>query len=315
MSKIPKKKGTPLDSATNARSANVAALKTGPAKSTPKASTPKASIVWLASYPKSGNTWTRIFLANYLMNPEKPVSINQVHRFGMGDSIAKTYNMVAAPETPDLNDVETTLRLRDKVLRGIIGNNADVNLVKTHNIRGAAYGTQLIPAQYTRSAVYIVRNPMDMVLSYARHYGIEPAAAVEAIGRSDNANATDGAAVWQFLGSWSEHVCSWTSNSPYPTLVLRYEDMLDKPEEAFGSLVRHLGVPLDTERLKKAIGFASFDEVSSQEKATGFKENPGKSETFFTTGKAGKWKEALSEELVDKMRSDHRATMKRFWYL
>ncbi len=276
---------------------------------------PKASIVWLASYPKSGNTWTRIFLANYLTNADKPVSINEVHRFGMGDSIAKTYNMVAAPHTPDLNDYLVTLRLRDKVLRGIIGNGADVNLVKTHNVRSKAYGTVLIPPEYTRSSVYIVRNPLDMVLSYARHYGIEPAEAVEAIGRGDNANATDGAAVWQFLGSWSEHVESWTNNSPYPSLVLRYEDMLDKPEQAFGALVRHLGAPLQEERLEKAIRFASFDEVSSQEKATGFKENPGKSETFFTSGKAGKWKEALGEDLIDKIKTDHKATMKRFGYL
>ncbi|WP_138934796.1 sulfotransferase domain-containing protein [Roseovarius arcticus] len=306
MSKRPTKKSVPHKAASKGNK---------PKANAPKASPPKASIVWLASYPKSGNTWTRIFLANYLMNLDQPVSINQVHRFGMGDSITKTYNMVAAPNTPDLSDVETTLRLRDKVLRGIIGNNADVNLVKTHNIRSAAYGTQLIPAEYTRSAVYIVRNPMDMVLSYARHYGITPADAVDAIGRSDNANASDGAAVWQFLGSWSEHVCSWTSNSPYPSLVLRYEDMLEKPEEAFGALVRHLGVPVEEERLKKAIRFASFDEVSSQEKASGFKENPGKSETFFTSGKAGAWKEALSDDLIEKMRTDHRATMKRFGYL
>lgn len=276
---------------------------------------PKASIVWLASYPKSGNTWTRIFLANYLTNADKPVSINEVHRFGMGDSIAKTYNMVAAPHTPDLGDYQVTLQLRDKVLRGIIGNGADVNLVKTHNIRAQAYGRTLIPAEYTRSSVYIVRNPLDMVLSYARHYGIEPAAAVEAIGRSDNANASDSATVWQFLGSWTEHVESWTKNSPYPSLVLRYEDMLDKPEQAFGALVRHLGVPLDEARLQKAIRFASFDEVSGQEKAGGFAENPGKSETFFTSGKAGKWKEALSEELIEKIKTDHKATMKRFGYL
>lgn len=277
----------------------------------------KASIVWLASYPKSGNTWTRIFLANYLMNPKEPVPINEVHRFGMGDAIAKTYRMVAKddPALQDLNDVNVTLRLREKVLRGIVANGADVNLVKTHNIRRQAYGVSLIPEKYTRSAVYILRNPLDMVLSYARHYGISPEDAVEAIGRSDNANASDGATVWQFLGSWSEHVNSWTSKSPYPLLVLRYEDMLERPEEAFGKLVRHIGVPLEQERLEKAIRFASFDEVSRQEKKEGFKENPGKNETFFTSGKSGQWKTALSEALADRIRADHRNVMKRYGYL
>src|SRR5690606_16865637 len=131
------------------------------------------------------------------------------------------------------------------------------------------------PPRYTRSAVYIMRNPLDMVLSYARHYGITPQEAVIAIGRSDNANASDKATIWQYLGSWSEHVNSWTSKAPYPSLVLRYEDMLDKPEESFGALVTHVGVPLDPARLKKAIRFSSFKEVSKQEAKGGFKENPG----------------------------------------
>ncbi|MCQ0093751.1 sulfotransferase domain-containing protein [Roseovarius sp. M141] len=289
--------------------------KTSAKTTRPAQPTPKASIVWLASYPKSGNTWTRIFLANYLMNTREPVSINQVHRFGMGDSIAKTYRMVAKDEAADLEDVNVTLRLRDRVLRGIIGNGADVNLVKTHNIRSAAYGTDLIPAKYTRSSVYIMRNPLDMVLSYARHYGITAAEAIDVIGRSDNANASDTSTVWQFLGSWSEHVNSWTADAPYPSLVLRYEDMLNKPERAFGALVQHLGVPLDPERLQRAIRFSSFDEAKGQEAKAGFAENPGKNKTFFTSGKAGGWKDELSDDLVAKLRTEHHDTMKRFGYL
>jgi hypothetical protein len=275
----------------------------------------KKSIVWLASYPKSGNTWTRIFLANYVMNTEKPMAINEVHRFGMGDSIAKTYRMVARGMPEDLNDIQTTLRLRDKVLRGIIANNADINLVKTHNTRTPAFGVDLIPAKYTRSAVYIVRNPMDMVLSYARHYGTDNATAVEAIGRSDNANPTHGETVCQFLGSWSEHVNAWTAKAPYPICVLRYEDMLEQPEVAFGALVKHMGLPLDEARLKRSIKFSSFDEVSRQERESGFKENPGKSQKFFTKGQAGQWKDALSPELVEQMQTTHHDTMKRFGYL
>ena len=71
----------------------------------------------------------------------------------------------------------------------------------------------------------------------------------------------------------------------------------------------------EAERLERAIRFASFDEVSSQEKAGGFAENPGKSETFFTSGKAGKGREALGPELTRKIETDHKAVMKRFGYL
>ena len=94
----------------------------------------KSSIVWLASYPKSGNTWMRIFLANYMMNLPEPVPINQAGKMGLGDAVVKFYNMVAGHEI-DSNDVDTVMKLRPKVLRGIVANNADVNLVKTHGTR------------------------------------------------------------------------------------------------------------------------------------------------------------------------------------
>ena len=140
----------------------------------------KKSIVWMASYPKSGNTWARIFLANYIANMDRPVPINNAHRIAMGDSITKMYERVAGRPI-DVTDLDAVLRLRPGVLRGIVANNADVNLVKTHNARVTARGVPLIPDQVTRSAVYMLRNPLDMVLSYARHYGMTPDEAVHTV--------------------------------------------------------------------------------------------------------------------------------------
>ncbi|MFK7938101.1 MAG: sulfotransferase domain-containing protein [Roseovarius sp.] len=274
----------------------------------------KKSIIWLASYPKSGNTWMRIFLANYLMNTPEPMPINQVHRFGMGDTIAKTYQMVAGRPI-DVNDPAQILSLRDKVLRGIVGNNADVNFVKTHNIRRDAFGVSMIPEQYTRSSIYILRNPLDMVLSYARHHGLSVADAVHAIGHSDNATSGDAMAVATFLGSWSEHVNSWTARAAYPQIVIRYEDLLDDPETHFTAVLEHIGVPVEAERLKRAIKHASFKEVKRQEKKHGFVEKSAEAASFFTSGKAGSWKSDLPEELADQIKKDHRATMKRYGYL
>ena len=275
----------------------------------------KKSIVWLASYPKSGNTWLRIFLANYLMNADRPVPINQVHRFGMGDSITRTYNIVAGRQI-DPNDFHLTLSLRDKVLRGIVGNNADVNFVKTHNIRAEAHGVTLIPDALTRSAVYILRNPLDMLLSYARHFGLGDAAAAEAISRSDNVSTPEANTVMQFLGGWSEHVESWTrKKAPWPRLVLRYEDLLAEPEQNFGLLLRHIGMPVDEARLEKAIRFASFDELAKQEESAGFVERSPKAERFFAKGKSGQWKTDLAPEIVERIRRDHGKVMERHGYL
>ncbi|RKF14720.1 sulfotransferase [Roseovarius spongiae] len=274
----------------------------------------KPSIIWLASYPKSGNTWARIFLANYLANPDAPLPINQAHRFCMGDTVAAMYRKVAGRPI-DLNDVDLTLTLRPRVLRAIVANNADVNFVKTHNIRSAARGVPLIPDQFTRSAVYILRNPLDMVLSYARHYGMTPETAVSHIANVDNANAADESSVAQFLGTWSEHVESWTSPSPYPVLVLRYEDLLADPETHFGKLLKHIGVPVDAARLKKAIEFASFKELSKQEAQGGFVEKSKQSERFFAKGASGQWESDLAPDLVARVKRAHRKVMKKHGYL
>ncbi len=274
----------------------------------------KNSIIWLASYPKSGNTWTRIFLANYLVNSDQPVPINQVHRFGMGDSITKTYAMVARGPF-DLQNHDVVLKLREGVLRGIVSNNADVNFVKTHNIRSSAFGVDLIPPRFTRSAVYIVRNPLDVIVSYSRHFGKTHSETVQAMSRKDNVTVSDQSTVFQYLGSWSQHVNSWTKNTLFPTLVLRYEDLQTKPEDSFSSLLKHIGVPVDAKRLDKAIRFSSFDVLSKQESEGGFAEASPKNEKFFSKGKSGQWVTDLEKELVEQTRKHHESVMKKYGYL
>ncbi|MCR9140385.1 MAG: sulfotransferase domain-containing protein [Alphaproteobacteria bacterium] len=274
----------------------------------------KKSIVWLASYPKSGNTWTRVFLANYLANREEPLAINDVHRFGMGDSIAKSYQMVTQGRV-DLNDQAQVLKARDLVLQAIVRNNADVNFVKTHNICGSAHNVELIPERYTRSAVYIIRNPLDVVLSFARHFGYDQEHAVTAMGHSHHVTTPDGPTIWQFLGSWTDHVQSWTLERRFPVLVLRYEDLLTAPEEHFGRLLEHIGIPPEAERLEKAIRFSSFKELKKQEDDSGFVEKSPKTDSFFAKGTSGQWKTDLPPELARKLRKQHRKTMKKFGYL
>lgn len=273
----------------------------------------KRSIVWLASYPKSGNTWMRIFLANYLANLSKPLSINEAHRFGTGDSIPEMYVKVAGRPI-DTNDYNVTLKLRNRVLGGIVANNADINFVKTHNCRNVAFGVELIPPQVTRQAIYIMRNPLDMLLSYARHYGMTQEQAAEAIGRSDNANSPDQTNTWQFLGSWSEHVKTWTEASAFPVLTLRYEDLLEDPETHFAKALDFLGVPVEAERLEKAIRFSSFKELKKQEETTGFTEKSPNSERFFAKGEAGQWKDELDPALVSRVRREHKRMMKKHEY-
>ncbi|WP_422000253.1 sulfotransferase domain-containing protein [Roseovarius mucosus] len=274
----------------------------------------KRSIIWLASYPKSGNTWTRLFLANYLMNAQTPVPINQAHRFAMGDAMVKMYSRVAG-KAIDPHNLSLCLKLRDPVLRAIVGNNADVNFVKTHNARVAPDGIKLIPDDYTRSAIYIIRNPLDMVLSYARHYGVTQEDATQKICNRDNGNLPTPTTVAQYLSSWDMHVKSWMAYAPWKRLIVRYEDLLDDPETHFAKILELVGVPVDAERLERAIRFSSFDELSRQEEEQGFIERPEQSEKFFGKGQKDQWKTDLDPALAEMIREKMGETMKRYGYL
>jgi hypothetical protein len=207
------------------------------------------------------------------------------------------------------------LRLREAVLRAIAGNGGDLNFVKTHNAKGRAFGIELIVPRYTRAAVYIIRDPRDVVVSYARHYGQTPAEAAQAISRPDNTTAADATSVKQYLGDWSDHVVGWTGASDFPVHLMRYEDMKADARTAFAKLLDFLGIPVDERRLERAIGFSSFDEMKRQESVTPFIERSANLERFFHTGESGQWKAALAPEDVAFLRDRHGKVMKKYGYL
>jgi hypothetical protein len=188
--------------------------------------------------------------------------------------------------------------------------------VKTHNASVLVQGVPLMTPEVTAGAIYIVRDPRDIAISYSRHRGrsiddtIAFMADVEAAtGGTDNK-------VFERLSSWSVHVHFWTRN-PNPLLhVMRYEDMLAIPHTAFADLVRVLGEEPPTERLAKAIRFSAFDEMRRQEQVNGFIEQPPEStEPFFRSGMVGAWRTVLTTAQRSRIERDHAVIMQRFGYL
>jgi hypothetical protein len=117
------------------------------------------------------------------------------------------------------------------------------------------------------------------------------------------------------MGSWSTHVASWTVQSHPSIVVVRYEDLQDKPNKAFGSVARLLGMDSDRRRVRRAIQFSSFRELKKQELAEGFAEKSPNSRHFFRKGTKNQWAEALSDEQVQKIVDRHREQMTRFGYI
>ncbi|MEM1344066.1 MAG: sulfotransferase domain-containing protein [Pseudomonadota bacterium] len=274
-------------------------------------------LCWLASYPKSGNTWLRAFLANYLLDREAPLAPNQLAAVTQGDALAAHYTRLARAKGLDpLTREADALALRQEVLTrlGSQGGGA-LTLIKTHNANQTLAARAMIPAPLTRVALYVVRDPLDMLLSYADHYATDTETAAKAIASAHNRILAGNGNVTQYLGRWSEHVLGWSETRAFPVLVLRYEDMLSAPHTTFAKALTKLGVPLDEARLDKAVRFSSFETLSAQESTEGFIERSPHSARFFRSGRAGEGRERLPADLIARIEAEQAPAMRRFGYL
>jgi hypothetical protein len=264
-------------------------------------------IVWLASYPKSGNTWVRAFLHNYIVNAETPHSINSLVEFSVAESALAFFGADAA----GLSDEEVQKR-RPAVHEQLTRLHPDLVFVKTHNANLAMHGVPLCTPAHTAGAVYIVRDPRDVALSYAAFAGREVDDIIAFMGARGTVSAGDSQQVFELLSSWSEHVLSWVA-APRRLLV-RYEDLLAEPERYFARIIRFLGTgEVDAARLKRAIGFSGFDVLAGQEAAEGYRA-AGQGGKFFRTGKAGQWRERLSPEQIRRIENVHGEVMRKLGY-
>jgi aryl sulfotransferase len=276
-----------------------------------------SGIYWLASYPKSGNTWFRTFLSNFHSNGEQPVVINELD----SDIIASArawLDDVLGFDTADLSDAEIE-RLRPSVYDWG-SQDAEVGYHKIHD----AYtytptGEPLVGRESIRGAVYILRNPLDVASSAANHWHKSVDASIQRMNAQTHLSQMRRkglhAQVPQQLLSWSQHVLSWVDAPGLNVKVIRYEDMLNDALNTFRSAIQFLQLPDDIARIQKAIRFSDFKELARQEAEKGFGEKPPKAEKFFRKGQSGAWREELTPEQVERIIADHAEVMQRFGYL
>ena len=276
-------------------------------------------IVWLASYPKSGNTWFRTFLTNFLRDSDTPANINDLD----GGPIASA--RVPFDEAVGYDSGEMTFdeidALRPEVYLQWASEAKEQMFCKIHD----AYtvlpdGRALIPPEATACALYFVRNPLDVAVSFAHHSGLDRFdRIIRQMAREENSfcetDATEQNQLRQKLLSWSGHVKSWADTPAIRVQVIRYEDMKLRPEETFATAVRFAGLPDDAARVKKAIEFSRFEELRQQEEKAGFGEKMPRARSFFRKGEIGSWREVLTPEQAVKIVTDHTEVMRRFDYL
>ena len=292
----------------------------------------QAGIIWLASYPKSGNTWLRAVLTNYLHDDGAPFSINAL--VGVPRNGRVVFDEYLGLDSADMTDDEIARhlpRFREVLAERISPSRSRSGrllpeqrlrrnqpaFVKTHE----AYRLPGASARFPQAAggvVYLVRNPLDVACSYAHHQNWS----LDRITRwMDDPTAELGISGGIFellpepMTTWSGHVTGWTEQTDLPLHVARYEDLLADPQAGFGKIVRFAGLAWDDRRLGRAIKHSTFSRLQAQERESGFSEKQPTAPSFFRVGVAGSWRTALTPTQVREIVDAHGEVMARFAYL
>jgi hypothetical protein len=210
---------------------------------------------------------------------------------------------------------EEIARARPEVQRLLAAARSHPFLLKTHLIMARCYGFSTINLDVTLAAIYIVRNPLDVAISYAHHSAQSIDHIITQMADPVLQSVVSERNVFDFAGSWSSHVASWLSVFDRPVFVMRYEDMLRAPFEVFGRLAQFLRFNPTRDQLQRAIDKSSFSELRQQENEKGFVEKPAIARKFFRAGTADQWRDVLTKEQVQRVVYAHAPMMQRTGYL
>ena len=272
------------------------------------------NILWLASYPKSGNTWLRAFLANLVANRSTPLPLSELTKYCDDEARPDYFSAAAGRPSTELS-VGEICALRPQVQASLVARRSGTLFVKTHNAAGSFDGYPLHNPNVTVGAIYVLRNPLDVAISMTHHFGLSLAEAIDRLAAEGLASANDALFVPQILGSWSRHVAGWTTQDNPRILVLRYEDLIEKPLKAFSKVAKLAGLADSRADIECAIRFSSFETLATIEKRDGFIEVSDKTRRFFRVGRANQWRTLLSRDQVARIVHDHREQMVRFKYV
>ena len=276
-------------------------------------------IIWLASYPKSGNTWMWFFIKSYFNPPNRKFSINH--------DKDDPYLLETFPTERRFNELSINYQDFFDIsknwinLQSLINLNNKTNYLKTHNAMCTVNNNKFTDINNTIGAIHIVRDPRDVLVSYSSYKSENIDKTLEILLSNDSyeyAKFKDKFYKRSLMGSWSSHYNSWKNYKSKETLLVKYEDMVNKPNSTFLKVLNYLKkitkVEINHNKLSHAIYETSFENLKNLEIKEGFKVNPSK-KPFFRKGKVGDWKNKLNKDQTQKVEKAFKAEMIELGYL
>ena len=280
----------------------------------------KQMIIWIASYPKSGNTFLRTFLASYYYSKKGKFDFDlllKIHQFpNMKFSKTKSLCEEDASSKWILNQNE----FFDK---------ENLNFVKTHNCLLPYKGNKFTTKDQTIGAIYVVRDPRNVITSMTHHYSITYEIALKKM-LDDNATllqkSYDGDfSNFTYLSSWSKNYRSWKNSNEFKILFIKYEELELNKEDTFAKVLAFINAlsnyekDIDEKKFYNSLNSTSFSNLQNKEKNEGFEESvisreTGKKIPFFNLGFKNRWQKILPEDIKKKINESLSEDIKALGY-
>jgi len=278
-------------------------------------------IIWLASYPKSGNTLLRSILSSYFFSHEGNFKFNNLYKI-IQFPLAQDFSKLGI----NIDNEEDVFKNFIKVQNTINENNKNVKFFKTHSSLCQMYGSNFTDLKNTLGAIYIVRDPRNVVTSFSHHYDLTVDQATDALCDEKRFMLKTDTNCSTFLGSWNFNFNSWKKlDLKNKYLLIKYEDLLNKKKSTslkIFKFLENIGMKFDFDMIKlnKAIKSTEFDKMKNLEKKETFYEGvmdlkTGKRKVFFNMGPKNDWRRILDDKNREKIEKYFEKEMIELGYL
>jgi hypothetical protein len=284
-------------------------------------------IIWLASYPKSGNTFLRTLLTSYFFTKDGNFSFEVLK------------NIKQFPDNGVFEKLGIDISNEKEVIKNYIKVQEETNkrdgkairFLKTHSTLQDMDGYKFTDLNNCLGAIYIVRDPRNIATSYSNHEQTSLDEAIERIKKfriiggikdsKDRKNETI-----THVGSWSSHYASWKEFKKVDRyLLIKYEDLLEETEKTFSKVLNFIckitktKLDLDKNKLKNVLKTTTFGNLKNLEKNSNFPEANtglnGKKITFFKYGAKNNWKDFLTSKNIKTLEDSFKKEMEELGYL
>ena len=282
-------------------------------------------IFWIASYPKSGNTWIRTVISSYFFTKDGIYDEKLIKKIDQFPTRKYFKDFDYNKEVPG-----DTAKYWVKAQQRINTDNK-LKFFKTHNMFGKVNGHDFTNSENSIGGIYVVRDPRNVITSIKNHYGLDDDKAIKWMTNKNNyiydvEKVRDaGYGDFQFISSWDVNYISWKVQQKVPIMFVKYEDLVDQTYSVFFKIIEFINKTtrnsekINKSKLKISLNSTNFDKLKQMEKTRGFSEavtslTTNEKITFFNLGPKNDWKKLLNEDLKTKLSEVFKKNLAELYY-